>query len=226
MSSRSIDIAGLRTIEVVPSTAPRLTVVMLHGYAMAPEDLAPFARSVGVSAHFLFPEGPHAAVPSGKAWWGIDQDARARALAHGARDLRDEHPAGVDDARATLLRLLEAVRLEAAGLPLVLAGFSQGGMLACDTALREQPTIAALALLSASRIALDEWEPLVHRVRGLPILVSHGRVDTDLGFSAGEGLRDLLVRGGARVTWVPFDSGHEIPLVVWRELRKFLSAIG
>ena len=26
----------------------------------------------------------------------------------------------------------------------------------------------------------------------------------------------------ADVTWQPFDGGHEVPLVVWRHLRKFL----
>jgi predicted esterase len=29
----------------------------------------------------------------------------------------------------------------------------------------------------------------------------------------------------APVTWVPFDGGHEIPLIVWRALRKFLNAL-
>ncbi|MGE5183235.1 MAG: hypothetical protein ACM31C_14295 [Acidobacteriota bacterium] len=31
--------------------------------------------------------------------------------------------------------------------------------------------------------------------------------------------------GGAHVTWLPFDGGHELPLVVWRGLRKFLRAV-
>ena len=70
-----------------------------------------------------------------------------------------------------------------------------------------------------------EWQPLVERLRGLPVLVSHGRADPDLAFSAGEALRDLLAGGGADVTWVPFEQGHEIPLVVWRGLRKFLAPL-
>jgi phospholipase/carboxylesterase len=98
-------------------------------------------------------------------------------------------------------------------------------MLACDLLLRDQPPVAALALLSSSRIAADEWEPLGGRLRGLPVLVSHGRSDADLAFSAGEALRDFLVRGGAQVTWVPFEQGHEIPLPVWRSLRKFLLSL-
>ncbi len=224
MSESSDTIAGLRTV-IVSSGAPRLTVVMLHGYAMTPEDLAPFAKSVGLPARFLLPEGPLAASPSGRAWWEMDLEARARALATGPRDLGAEHPAGAPAARAQLLRFLASARASLPDLPLVLVGFSQGGMLACDALLRERPAVAALALLSASRIAADEWEPLIERVQGLPVLVSHGRVDPDLAFSAGESLRDLLVRGGALVTWVPFDQGHEIPLVVWRHLRKFLTSV-
>jgi len=55
----------------------------------------------------------------------------------------------------------------------------------------------------------------------LPVLVSHGTHDPDLAFSAGEALRDFFRSSGARVTWQPFEGGHEIPLIVWRALRRF-----
>jgi phospholipase/carboxylesterase len=87
--------------------------------------------------------------------------------------------------------------------------------------------LAALALFSASRIAFDEWRalPPPGGLPGLPVLVSHGELDDDLAFAAGERLRDFLVAAGADVAWVPFTTGHEIPLVVWRRLRKLVSAL-
>jgi phospholipase/carboxylesterase len=90
--------------------------------------------------------------------------------------------------------------------------------------LRAPVEAAAMALLSASRIAWDEWEPLVaaRPFSGLPVLVSHGQIDNDLAFGAGEALRDCLTAAGAAVEWVPFETGHEIPLVVWRRLRALL----
>jgi phospholipase/carboxylesterase len=222
MKASSETIAGLRTLVVEAQVEVRnLIVVVLHGYAMVPEDLEPFARSIGLTATFAFPEGPLDATPSGRAWWPMDQ--RARALAAAPRDLGAARPAGVPAARAVLLDFLASVRSRWGPSPLALVGFSQGGMLACDTMLRDRPNVAGLALLSSSRLYAEEWETLVTRLNGLPILVSHGRADPDLAFSAGEKLKDLLARGGARVTWVPFDSGHEIPLVVWRTLRKFLT---
>jgi phospholipase/carboxylesterase len=80
----------------------------------------------------------------------------------------------------------------------------------------------ALVLLSSSRIAFGDWQPRLARLNGLPMLIAHGHTDAELAFAAGEGLRDAALAGGAHVTWLPYDGGHEIPLVVWRSLRAFL----
>lgn len=199
---------------------PDLRVVVLHGYAMEPEDLLPFARSMGVPGLYCFPRGPHRASPSGSAWWPIDAPRRAAALARGPRDLVDEYPAQRDAARAALADLLARERRHCERL--VLAGFSQGGMLACDTLLQEAAAVDALALFSASRIARDEWEPQHRRLRGLPVLVSHGRADADLSFQAGSALFEWIHASGAAARFVGFDGGHEIPLAVWREFRTVL----
>jgi phospholipase/carboxylesterase len=162
----------------------------------------------------------------GRAWWDVDAELRSASLARGPRDLAGEHPEGRPAARARLAALLSEVSRLSPGLPLIVIGFSQGGMLACDLVLHAAddgwpvPPLACLMLLSASRIAFDEWTPRLDRLKGLPVLVSHGRFDTDLAFSAGEALRDALAAGGAQVTWVPFDGAHEIPLVTWRQIRK------
>jgi phospholipase/carboxylesterase len=57
------------------------------------------------------------------------------------------------------------------------------------------------------------------------VLVAHGTSDAELSLTAGELLRDFAVAGGAQVTWLPFDGGHELPLVVWRALRTQLKAL-
>ena len=226
MTTRVESIAGLRTLVVTVAAEPRIVVIILHGYAMRPEDLSPFTASMGTPGVFYLPEAPLEAEVDGRAWWPIDQERRAAAMAIGARDLFEEHPPGSEAARERLSGLLRELERRHEGLPLVLVGFSQGGMLACDLVLRERPKIAALALLSSSRIAADEWAPLTEHLAGMPILVSHGTDDPDLAFRAGEALRDLCIAGGAEVSWMPFEGGHEIPLVAWRALRKLLLRIG
>lgn len=220
-----VDIAGLWTRVIRPETDTRLVVVLLHGYGMRSDDLSPFAHSMRLGARFLVPDGPVAvASTDARAWWPIDEQKRSREVAAGPRDLYKERPPGAAAARAAMLSFLDRVQSLYGPCPVVLVGFSQGGMLACDLVLRDEPAIAGLALLSASRITGDDWAAFAQRVRGLPIFVSHGRQDPDLSFTAGEALRDLLISGGAQVAWEAHDLGHQIPLVVWRRLRKFLAA--
>lgn len=223
-SERILQIAGLRTTVVGAPDAP-LVVTLLHGYAMKPADLAPFAHSLGVPALFLLPQGPAQSSAGGYAWWNIDAEARDAAQSRGPRDLVEQYPPGLGAARAALARFIEALAAEYRPRCTVVGGFSQGGMLSLDFALRDSSPVDALVLMSASRIARADWEPKRERLRGLPAFVSHGRADQDLAFTAGEALRDFMLAGGAEVSWAPFEGGHEIPLPVWRGLRNFLGAL-
>jgi phospholipase/carboxylesterase len=129
-------------------------------------------------------------------------------------------PDGRAEARALLAELIGS--LARPGRRIVLAGFSQGGMLAMDYVLHAEHPPAALALLSSTQIAITDWQPRAHRLAGLRVLVAHGEHDAELAFRAGELLRDFAIAGGAHVTWLPFDGGHELPLPVWRALRRLL----
>lgn len=226
-SETIIDFGGCHVIAVGERSAARVIVVLLHGFQMEPADLSPFAKSLRVPAWFLFPEAPLAASPRGRAWWHIDAKLRDQELARGPRDFAVQHPPDLPEARACLGTFIDAVLAEAGTCPVVVGGFSQGGMLTCDTLLRRPRPVAGVVLLSASRLAFDEWAPFLAagNVRDLPFLVSHGTADPDLAFSAGDALKSCLAEAGAKVTWVPFDQGHEIPLVVWRGLRRFLQRI-
>jgi len=217
-----LEIGGLRS--TVIGEARALTVVLLHGFSMTPADFAPFAHSLNVPARFVLPQGPVSLPGGGAAWWESDRAGRPDPRSIGW-DLFDEEPAGLDAARTMLGDLLSSLRSEAPESLLVLGGFSQGGMLAMDYALRSSHQPNALALLSSSRIAYRKWLATRSRLYDLPVLVSHGQTDSYLAFAAGEALRDFCIGSDARVTWVPFAGGHEIPLAVWRALRKQLISL-
>lgn len=221
MTEETRDVGGLRTVIVGSPGDSALHLVLLHGYSMSAADLAPFAHSMGSMALTFVPDGP-LVVESGRAWWDSLSERRPPPGRRTPRDLAHMNPAGRAVARTALANLIAGIHSWVAPKPLVLAGFSQGGMLACDAVLAGDVRVVGLALMSSSRIAIDEWTETSRPLRGLPVFVSHGRRDDDLAFAAGEALRDFATESGAKVTWVAFDEGHELPLVVWRELRKFL----
>ena len=204
-------------------------VVLLHGLAGAPEDLEPFARSSGVGARFIFPEGFSDLSRyglTGHGWWPSDGAARAAAIQSGVpRDLSEFEPEGLQEAHTALARMLDERCGEPGAAPVVLGGFSQGAMLAFDVALRGNRPVAGLVQLSGARIAARLWNPMLHARFGTRAFISHGRSDPDLSFEAAQRFQADLSRAGWRVDFCPFDGGHEVPLVALRGLKRFLRSL-
>jgi phospholipase/carboxylesterase len=204
-------------------------VILLHGFAMVPADLAPFAAISGSQATFLFPRG-QLAVAAGTlgrdvataTWWAVDAQARAAAMAVGPRDLSNHSPHGVEAARTHLDTLVREVRAQLQPRRLIVGGFSQGAMLSLEWQLHTETPADALILMSGAQIRAQLWRPLLPRLQSLPVYQAHGRSDPDLSFAAAERLCELLRKHGAEVEWNPFDGGHETPLRVWRGLKRFL----
>ena len=201
--------------------APTLVVMTLHGYGMRASYLAPFASSLRVPARFLYPEGGVRVDGNGRAWW--PRIARHPAPVPGRAGFI--RPSGSLEARAQVSAWLEDPDLVPPGAAVVLAGFSQGGMLAADVALLGGRRLAGLALFSSAAIAVEEWRPQLHRLRGMPVLLAHGRHDDALAFECGLGLRDLCTEAEAGLEFVDFDGGHQMPLPVWRGFRRLLARL-
>ncbi len=208
-------------------------VVLLHGWAAPGDDLVPLADVLAAppGTRFVFPEGPlpiDMGFGESRAWWMIDVRQLNEHFASGRpRNLSREVPKGMAEARGRVLALLEDAgkRLSVVPERMVLGGFSQGAMLACDVALRSDHAFAGLAVLSGTVLARDEWLPLMSDRRGLRVLQSHGRSDNVLPYFLAEQLREFLSDAGVVVDWVGFDGGHEIPDTVLDHLGSFLHKV-
>lgn len=211
---------------IAPAAAPRAAVLVLHGLDMMPAQLAPILRSLKLPALVAVPSGPVARADGLRAWWPVDDAQRDARLAAGPADLHDSFPPGRARARDAVHAAARALRQRAPGLPLVVAGFSQGAMLALDCVFQDPPlSVDALALWSASRLAFTEWAPGLHRLRGVRVELLRGRTDANLGIAASRSLRDALVDAGAEVHWSAFDGGHDIPLRAWVALRRLVRVV-
>lgn len=198
-------------------------IILLHGYGAEGDDLMPLAERLSrPKVRFFVPAAPFDASPSGRAWWPLGPGDRT------SHAWDDQRPADYRDkpqvllARRAVQNLLRDVRTRYAPERLVVAGFSQGGMLALDVALTADPPVDRVAALSSLLVA--ESLPALHAPRASKPLVfeSHGRQDPILPFHAGEATSQLLRKYGHAVTFHPFDGGHAITLDVLEALQAFL----
>jgi phospholipase/carboxylesterase len=208
------------------------TCVVLHGFGAPGDDLVGLARELDAPVRFVCPEAPielGGLYGDARAWWRLDlariEDQRRRGIPY---DVRDEIPEGLAAARGHVMRLLDelAARFSFAANQLVLAGFSQGAMLALDLALHRAAPPAGLLLMSGTLIAESIWQPRMPLLAGVPVMLSHGRHDELLPFGIAEVLRDRLAAAGADVAWHPFSGGHEIPMTVLAAAGPWLRARG
>jgi phospholipase/carboxylesterase len=213
-------------------------LVLFHGFGAPGTDLVPLFREVRVPSEvrFAFPAAPILLDPTAppdfapRAWWMFDIPRLQHAIAQGdaaALELARETPPGVSEARAGVEKFLDACEKEL-GAPrerVVLGGFSQGSILACDVTLRAARPPAGLVILSGAPMSELEWRTLAKERSGLRVLQSHGRSDPILPFNGGEYLRDLLREGGLEVEWMPFGGGHGIPDGVVERLGPFVAEL-
>jgi phospholipase/carboxylesterase len=158
----------------------------------------------GGRALVLCPQGP-VAVPFGGGQYG-----------YGWFPLRMGEATDVEAFRHASDLLRDFIRQAVVRYPIeperiVLAGFSQGGMMAYDLGLREPARFAGLAALSSwFPPQLVEDLPKLPEHEGFPVLVVHGTRDNRIEIERARESRESLRPYGVVLTYREFDMGHEI----------------
>jgi phospholipase/carboxylesterase len=223
-------------VESLPEGAsPTLAIVLCHGYGAPATDLAPLApQLMGLrpelarQALFVFPAAPlslaELGMPGARAWFPLPMD-----LFSGEVDwdrFSSEEPLGFPAARRALMSAVSALSVSTK-LPygrIVLGGFSQGGMMATEVALRLEERPAALAILSGTLLTRDEWRKRAAARKELPVFQGHGEYDDILPFKEARRLHTLLTEAGMSVDFFPFDGPHAIAPEELKALSDFLVA--
>lgn len=206
------------------------TLVLLHGYGSSAERWAPFTGTIRWPAggRFVFPQGPERTVPpdgpvDGRAWWRIDLAShipRGKSIP----DLSNDRPPELKTAASLVVDVLTDRSSVPRG-PLVLGGFSQGGIVASEVAFRSRVRLSALILLSPTLVDEPSWEYHFRERRRMPVFIAHGRADTVFPFEVSDRYRQKLEAAGIPVTWCPFEGGHEIPAAVVVALNEFIDRL-
>ncbi|MFA7503799.1 MAG: carboxylesterase [Burkholderiaceae bacterium] len=198
------------TIELDIGGTPTASVIWLHGLGADANDFVPIVSMLGLDEgpgiRFVFPNAPvrpvtiNGGMPM-RAWFDI-------------RDLggRNIDEAGIREAGATLDALVEREigrGIDAARI--VLAGFSQGGVIALHAGLRQPRPLAGILALSTFLALADSLpDEATEANRSIPIFLAHGHHDEMIAAERAMRSRDLLLEAGYPVAWHDYPMGHEV----------------
>jgi phospholipase/carboxylesterase len=218
----------LETIEHGGTGPP--TLVLLHGYGSSADQWERFTKTIRwpATGRFVFPQAPGLTLPpdgppGGRGWWHLDLASHIP-RGESMPDLSATQPPGIKVAASLVEDLLGRLGRSPGG-PIVLGGYSQGAMVASEVAFRSDTPLRGLVLLSGTIVDEASWERNWSRRRGLPVFIAHGRADRVLPFAAAERLRLKFEAAGLKVTWCPFEGGHEIPAKVVIALNEFIDGL-
>ncbi|HEX9398184.1 MAG TPA: alpha/beta fold hydrolase [Burkholderiales bacterium] len=190
-------------IEIETGKNPVASVIWLHGLGADGHDFEPVVPELRLKAplRFVFPHAPVRPVTinnrvSMRAWYDILQ------LGPGPED-----EAGIRAAEKLVVQLIEA---EKTG-KIFLAGFSQGGAVVLQTALRYPRKLAGV-------LALSTYLPLATKVpaekseanQDIPIFMAHGTFDPVIPMPRAVLSRETLLQLGYRVEWHEYPMPHSV----------------
>lgn len=216
----------LPAVVVDTGPSPDASVIWMHGLGDTGHGWSEVVRELGLPAslraRFLFPHAPSMPVTLNQgyvmpAWYDIRAaDFQSRADLAGVRASRDRIEALIAAEKA---RGVKANRV-------VLAGFSQGGVIALYTGLRHAERMAGIVALSTyvADPATFTAEASVAN-RDVPIFMAHGTRDPVLPFALGEASRRALEAGGWKVEWHHYEMEHSAVLEEIRAVGAFLARV-
>jgi len=200
----------LPAIEIETKPKPSHAVIWLHGLGADGNDFVPVVKEMKLpplGIRFVFPHAPMRPVTINggfvmRAWYDIAYQELA--FKEDERGLRESQ------------KLIEDLiaRENARGIPssrIVLAGFSQGGVMTLQVGLRLPKRLAGLMALSAY-LAMS---PMIEVERNaasnsVPIFMGHGIADNIVPLALGTMSRDTLIKLGYEVEWHQYPMPHSV----------------
>jgi phospholipase/carboxylesterase len=209
-----------------PAAAPDAAVIWLHGLGADGFDFVPIVAELLLPAslrvRFVFPHARTRPITINngfvmRAWYDITSLG-------GARSTEDE--AGIRESEGVVRDYIE--QQLAAGVAadrIIIAGFSQGGAIALQTALRYAQRLGGV-------MALSSYLPLRQTLakeanaanRDVPILMCHGSYDPMVPLALGEASREALQGLGYRVEWRAYPMQHQVCMEEIADISAWLQA--
>jgi len=210
-------------VEIETGPEPTASIIWLHGLGADGHDFESIVPELGLSSvRYVFPHAPYRAVSLNngcvmRAWYDLGMGAKGYT----------QNNAHLQEACNIVTGLIR--REEGRGIPgkrILLAGFSQGGVVVLYAGLGMDRALAGVIALSPPVV---DAEALLSRIspsgRQLPVFMAYGTEDEMVPLSIGRGLRGPLSRAGINPSWHEYPMGHSVSLPEIRDLSAWIGRV-
>ena len=203
-----------RALEPRPDT-PHALVVLLHGVGGDETQLAALGARVPAGTLVALPRG-HRSISGDRLGWyrvGLSED--------GLQVVQDE----ADEARCRLADFVAQLRSrhDVPASRTLLAGFSQGGMLAAASALATPADIGGFAMIAGALVPeITRSSAAREDLDGMHALLVHGRDDETLPADGALQARDELDALGLATELRLHEGGHEVTPAMADDVTRWL----
>jgi phospholipase/carboxylesterase len=186
-------------------------VVVMHGRGADSNDLADIAPALDSGYRFVFPNAPRPFEPYPGTTFGFS-------WFDGWPPLRKT----IVESRNRLLAFIDEIveRYPTPGGKLIIAGFSQGGMMALDTGFRSSQPPAGIVVMSGA-LYEDDLPDLRSR-KDTPVVIVHGTEDEMIPVLAARRTRLVLEEHGVKPEYHEFPMGHWVTPESLAVVRAFI----
>jgi len=216
----------LECIERQTGANPDAAVIWMHGLGADGNDFVPIVNEMRLPAspaiRFVFPHAPVRPVTLNngfrmRAWYDLSAgDITNRADLPGVRTSQTQIDALIAREKT---RGIAARRI-------VLAGFSQGGVIAIQTGVRYPERLAGIVALSTYVVQPEKLaEEGTPANRDIPIFMAHGTYDPMIRLEWGEASRRALVAAGYKVEWHTYPMQHSVVMEEIDAVKAFLGKV-
>jgi len=198
----------LEVIEVATGATPSASVIWLHGFGADGNDFVPIVPELDLppelAIRFLFPHAPERPITM---YGGQRMRAWSDVLGMQSRD-----EPGIRASQKLIEEMLADEKQRGiAASRIVLAGFSQGGAIALQTALRHPERLAGIMALSTMLPLAETVAAERHAANAdVPIFMAHGNYDPVIGIERAESSRETLNALGYAVEWRDYPMEHSV----------------
>ncbi|RJG11666.1 alpha/beta hydrolase [Massilia cavernae] len=196
---------------------PSPCLVLLHGVGANEAGLADVAMAQDPRLTVILARGPLTFGPGQYGWFNVS-------FATGAPSINAQQAEASRAALAAFIHALPAAYgVDASRI--VVAGFSQGGIMSASVGLTRPDLVAGFGILSG-RI-LPEIAPLVRpagELAATAAFVSHGVSDAKLTVEYARSAKRLLQEKAVPLAYHEYDAGHELNPLILRDFAAWMAA--